>query len=777
MTRYAISQPVTQVEAPRLLTGKGCFTDDIELPRQAVAVFLRSPHAHADIKAIDSSAAAAMPGVVAVLTGEDYAADGLGQVTGISPARRRDGSAMFRPPRPALTRDRVRHVGQSVAMVIAESVNQAKDAAETIAVDYAALPAHLSTTTANRPETPALWAGCPDNEALFATRGDAAAVDAALARAAHVVRETFVVNRVAGNTMEPRAVVGDYDQGRDHYTIYACHQRPYIWRTMMTRHVFDIPENQMTLIAGDVGGSFGMKGGLYPEVPLVAWASRRVGRPVKWACERSEGLVSDDQARDMVVEAALGLDTDGRFLGFRLSSNNNVGAYVTMIGFISTRGITQAGGGVYATPAVYGEAAAVLTNTVPVSNYRAPGGTPGSYVLERIIDMAAGEIGLDAAEIRRRNLIPADAMPYTLATGAVYDCGEFEAVMDSCLEKADYAGAAGRKADATARGRLRGAGISTTVDPSAGPSPEAAELRFDPGGTVTVLVGSTAGGQSHATIYTQIVSDRLGLEAETIRVIEGDTDKLSWGTGTGGARTATIAGTAVYKAVDKVIEKGRRIAAHLLEAAEADIGFEDGVYSVSGTDHAIGFTDVARAAFMPNKLPPDIEIGLYETATWSPDVGNIPNSCHVCEVEIEPETGTVEIVRYTAVQDVGVELNPLLVRGQVHGGIAQGAGQALMENVVYDPASGQVLSGSFMDYCMPRADDFCGFDLASHPVPTTTNPLGVKGAGECGTVGGLAAVMNAVNDALAPLGIRNLAMPATPERVWRAIRDAGAKAA
>ena len=773
MTRYAISQPVTQVEAPRLLTGKGRFTDDLNLPRQAFAVFLRSPHAHADIQNIDKSAAEAMPGVLAVLTGADYDADGLGNVRGASPAKRRDGSPMYRPPRPALTRDRVRHVGQSLALVIAESINQAKDAAEAIEVTYAALPAHLSTATANEPKTPALWEDCPDNEAVFFESGDSGAVDEAMARAAHVVRDRFVVNRVAANAMEPRAVVGDYDVGRDHYTIYACHQRPYIWRTMMTKHVFDIPENKMTIIAGDVGGSFGMKGGLYPEVPLMGWASKRVGRPVKWVCERSEGLTCDDQARDMVVDAELGLDDDGKFLGIRFSSNNNIGAYLTMIGFISTRGITQAPCGVYATPAAYGKAVAVMTNTVPVSNYRAPGGTPGTYVLERIIDMAAAEMGLDAAEIRRHNLIPADAMPCKLPIGS-YDCGEFEAVMDKCLAKADYAGAPGRKQDADSRGLLRGIGLSSSVDPSAGPSPETAELRFDPGGTVMVLVGSTAGGQSHETIYTQIVSDRLGLEAETIRVIEGNTDMLSWGTGTGGARTATIAGTAVFKAVDKVIEKARRIAAHLLETAEADIEFDDGVFTVSGTDRSVSFIEVAQTAFMPGKLAKDIEIGLYETATWSPEASNIPNSCHVCEVEIDPETGIIEIVRYSAVHDVGVELNPLLVEGQVHGGIAQGVGQALMENIVYDPDSGQILTGSFMDYCMPRAEDFSNFDIGSHPVPTTTNPLGVKGAGECGTVGALAAMMNAVNDALAPFGIRNFAMPATPERVWRAISDARA---
>ena len=777
MTRYAISQPVTQVEAPRLLTGQGRYTDDVMLGHQAHAVFLRSPHAHADIVSIDTSAAEAMPGVLAVLTGADYAEDRLGEVTGISPAKRRDGSPMYRPPRPALTRDRVHHVGQSVAIVIAESVNKAKDAAERIDIEYAPLPINVSTVAANQPGAPVLREECPDNEALFAERGDSAAVDAAIAKAAHVVRDTFVVSRVAANAMEPRAVVAEYDKGRDHFTIYACQQRPYIWRTLMTKHIFDIAENQMRVIAGDVGGSFGMKGGLYPEVPLIAWCAKQVGRPVKWACERSEGHMADDQARDMVVNAELGLDSDGKFLAIRYSGNNNIGAYLSMIGFLSTGGIAGSMGGVYTTPVVHGQAAAVMTNTVPVSNYRAPGGAPGSYVLERIIDMAAREMGLEPTEIRRRNMIPADAMPYTLATGASYDCGEFEAVMDKCLDVSDYAGAAARRDKSAASGKLRGVGISTTVDPSAGPSPEMAELRFDPGGTATIVVGSTAGGQSHETIYTQIISDRLGIEAETIRVVEGDTDKLAWGTGTGAARTATIGGTVVFKAVEKVIEKGRRIAAHMMEAADADIEFDDGIYKVAGTDKTVPFTEVAKTAFQPGKLPPDIEIGLYENATWSPDRNNVPNSCHVCEVEIDPETGAIEIDRYTAVHDVGVELNPLLVEGQVHGGIAQAAGQAIMENMVYDPDSGQIISGSFLDYAMPRADDFCRYTVASHPVPTPGNPLGVKGAGECGTVGGLSAVMNAINDALEPLGVRNLAMPATPEKVWQAIQEAEANAA
>jgi len=771
MARYAINQSVTQVEAPRLLTGQGRFTDDVELPRQVHAIFLRSPHAHADIKRIDTREAAQMPGVLAILTAEDYQADGIGQIVGPSPAKRRDGKPTYRPPRPALIGDRVRHVGQAVAVVIADTIAEAKDAAERIVVDYAELPVHLDTATANKPGALSLWDDCPDNEPMFTEAGNAAAVEEAFNKAAHVVRGNFRVSRVAASTMEPRAVVATYDRGRDHIQIYACQQRPYLWRSLLADDLFHIPEHKISLIAGDVGGSYGMKGGLYAEVVLVAWAAKKLGRPVKWVCERSEALVCDDQARDMYVEDELALDADGKFLAMRRMSNNNIGAYVTWLGFNSTLGIAKNVVGTYTVPAVLGRAASVLTNTVPVSNYRAPGGAPGAYAMERIVDMAAHQLGIDPAELRRCNLVPKHAMPYRLPSGGAYDCGEFETVLDKALAQADYAGAKERQKTARASGKLYGIGVSSIVDPSAGPSPEAAEIRFDPGGTVTVLCGSTAGGQSHETIYTQIVSDRLGLDAETIRVVEGDTEKLSWGMGTGAARTATIGGSVVYLAVDKIIEKGKRIAAHMLEAAAADIEFKDGAYSVAGTDRSVNFKDVAKTAFQPNKLPPSIEIGLYETATWSPDVQNIPNAAHVCEVEIDPETGKVAMKRYTAVHDVGIELNPKLVQGQMRGGIAQAAGQALMEQVVYDD-NGQMLSGSFMDYAMPRAEDLCNFETGSHPVPTKTNPLGVKGAGECGTVGGLACVMNAINDALAPLGIAHLDMPCTPERVWRAINIA-----
>jgi carbon-monoxide dehydrogenase large subunit len=771
MARYSISQPVHQVEAERLLKGRGRYTDDVTIARQAYAVFLRSPHAHADIKRIDTRAAAQISGVLAVLTGEDWAADGLGNVPGGAPPKRRDGSPGYRPPRPGLTRDRVRHVGHMVAVVVAESVNLAKDAAELIEVDYEPLPVHLDAVTGSDPDTPLLWPECDKNESFLSQKGNAEATETALASAPHVVRDTFVVSRVTANTIEPRSVVAEYDEGCDHYTVYACQQRPFVWRTMMTKHIFKISESQMTVIAGDVGGSFGMKGGLYPEVPVVVWAAKKVGRPVKWTCERGEGHIADDQARDVVINGELGFDESGKFLGIRFRCKANIGAFLSMTGFGTANGAANALCGTYALPTAHGQSAAIMTNTVPMANYRGPSSVPGTFALERLVDMAARKLKLDPCEIRRRNFISPDAMPWITPTGQKYDCGEFEKVMDKCLRQADYAGAAMRRAKAEARGMLYGVGVSSSVDPSAGPAPECAELRFDPGGTVTVLAASTAGGQCHATIYTQIVSQALGMDVEKIRVVEGDTSRMAWGSGTGAARTATLSGTNVLKAAEKIREKGRRIAAHLLEVKLDTVNFEDGIYFAVGTNKSITFDEVAKTAFKPDKLPKDMEFGLYETSSWQPSQHNVPNTFHVCELEIDPETGTIEIVRYNSVHDVGVELNPLGVRDQVQGGIAQAVGQALMEQIVFNE-SGQVLTGSFMDYAMPRATDICRVNMGNHPVPTKTNPLGVKGAGECGTVGALAATMNAVNDALAPLGIKNFAMPATPHRVWQAIQVA-----
>ena len=771
MTRYSISQPVTQVEAPRLLKGEGRYTDDVKLPFECHAVFLRSPHAHAKIISIDTKAAKQQPGVIDVLTGDDCAEDQIGPVAGNAPPKRSDGSPGFRPVREPMAREHITHVGQLVAMVICESINQGKDAVELIEVEYETLPAITDPVANSQPEAPELYEGGKNNEAFTSQKGDAEATEAALAAAPHIVKETMPITRVAANTMEPRAVVASYDPGREHFTVYACQQRPFVWRNMMTKKMFNIDENQMTVIAGDVGGSFGMKGGLTPEVPLTAWAAKRVGRPVKWVCERSEGHISDDQARDVTITGELGFDDDGKFLAYRARANANVGAFLSMNGFGTPNGAASYLCSTYDMPTVHGHSTATFTNTVQMANYRGPSGTPGSYVLERLVDLAAKKLDLDPSEIRRRNYIPSSAMPCKLPNGETYDCGEFEVVMDKCLELAEYDKIAERRAEAEARGMLYGVGVSSSVDPSGSPAPEAAELRFDPGGTVTVMTASTAGGQSHATIYTQIVSETLGIDAEKVRVVEGDTSQHSFGSGTGAARTATICGSVVLLAAEKTREKAKKIAAHMLEAADDDIEFDNGEFKVAGTDRSVTLADIIDVAFEPKKVPPGMEFGLYETASWSPETTNIPNTYHVCEIEIDPDTGTSQLVRYAAVHDVGVELNPVLVDGQVIGGIAQGAGQALMEEMVYD-SDGQVVTGSFMDYCMPRASDFCDFKLDRHPVPTATNPLGVKGAGEGGTVGALAAVMNAINNALEPLGVHNLTMPATPQRVWKAIQEA-----
>lgn len=772
MLKYAIGQPVPRTEDPRLLRGHGRYVDDNNMINQAYAVMVRSPHAHAEIKSIDTTAALAMPGVITVLTGADYDADGMGYIGAGTPLKRRDGSPMLRPPRPAITKDRARHVGQIVAMVVADSVNAAKDAAEAVEVDYEPLPAHVDTAAATAPGTPAIWKECPDNECFFRELGNKDGAESAIKSAAHVFRQRFVINRIHANTMEPRGALAYFDPGENHYTIYTGVQRPYAWRTTLSKHVFKVPENKLRLITGDMGGSFGMKGSLYPEIPLVAWASKRIGRPVKWRCDRSEGFMADDHARDNVSDVELALDRDGKFLALRVKTSAALGAYVSLNGFGPPTNNLGGLAGVYTFQAIHVAVSGVFTNTTPLSPYRGAGRPEASYILERIIDIAARGLKIDPAELRRRNFIPPTAMPYKTALTFTYDCGEFETVFDKTLAKADYKGFAARRKQSEAAGKLRGIGLSYTIEAAAGPSTETAELRFDPSGTAIILAGSTPHGQGHETIYKQLVCEKLGLAPEDIRVIEGDTDKVSFGTGTGGSRTAAIGTSAVLQATDKVIEKARKIAAHLLEASEQDIALEDGKFTIAGTDRSIAFKAVASAAFAPEKLPAGMEPGLFELATFNATKANFPNGCHICEVEIAPETGEIELVRYSVIDDCGVELNPLLVKGQVHGGIVQGAGQALMENMVYEADGGQLLTGSFMDYTMPRASDFCAFDVSAHPVPTKTNPLGVKGVGESGTVGALAAVMNAVNDALAPLGITHLEMPTTAARIWQAIQEA-----
>jgi len=736
------------------------------------ACVLRSPHAHAEITRIDAAEARAMPGVLLVLTGNDAELLRLGLLRPHTPRKRRDGMPAFTSSQPFLARDRVRYLGDPVAFVVAETLEQAKDAAAAIVVEYDVLPAVPTTADAIAPNARAAWEGCPDNQAFTHVAGDKAAVAKSMIAAAHVIRHRMVINRLTANSIEPRGCIAEYADREARYTLRCTVQVPHMVRRIIATEVFGVAETRFRIVAENVGGGFGMKGGLYPEYVLAALAARLVGRPVQWIAERSEGLQSDEHCRDNITEAELGLDRDGRFLALSVRTFCNIGAYYTSdrnagpptnnIGVLA---------GTYVIPAIHVETTAVMTNTMMTGPYRGAGRPEAAYVVETMVDLASRRLGIDPAELRRRNMIPAGAMPHRTALIYTYDCGDFGKNLEDCLKLADYAGFAMRRRESQARGKLRGLGISSTVEASNAGLIEHAEIRFDPTGTVTVSVGTHDHGQGHATTFRQIISDRLGVTPDRIRFNFGDTDQIAIGTGTFGSRSTVSAGAAMLIAAEKIVAKGRRIAAHLMEAGEHDIEFKRGRFVVAGTDKAIDLMQVARAAFVPAKLPRDTEPGLFETGTFSGGERTYPNGCHISEIEVDAETGEVALVRYTAVDDLGHIINPLLVEGQLHGGIVQGVGQALMENVAYD-ASGQLLSGSFMDYAMPRADDLCTFTLGENEVPTKTNPLGVKGAGESGTVGALSSVMNAVNDALAQIGAPYVQMPATSEKVWRAMRAA-----
>jgi len=772
VAKFGIGQPVTRFEDQRLLRGRGRYHEDVNLPGQAHMVVVRSLHAHATLGGIDAAPARAAPGVLAVFTAADLG-DELGTMKMTLKRTRPDGSPMFAPPHRGLARERARYVGDPIALVIAETRAQAEDAAERVRVTYEPLPAVTSTVEAARPGSPAVWPECPDNVSNVYAAGDRAATDAALAGAARVVRRRYVISRVHAQYMEPRGAVGVWDPIDERYTLYADVQYPHRVRSALAGNILRVPEHRIRVVAGDVGGGFGTKGWQYPEHRLVLWAARKLGRPVKWVCERREAIPADEHARDNVTDAELALDADGRFLGLRVRTLANVGAYVSSDrNLLATFSNVATLVGVYTIAAAHVEVHSVLTNTNSTAPYRGAGRPEATYVIERLIDDAARELHADPVDLRRRNLIPAASMPYRTALGVTYDCGDFAASMDKALKLADVAGFPTRREAAAARGRRRGVAVVNAIERAAGPQPEFAEIRFAPSGGATLFMGTKNQGQGHETTFKQILHERLGLDPAAVRFVDGDTDQVAFGMGSMGSRSTVIGGTAVWRAADKIVAKGRRIAAKLLEAAEADIAFADGRFSVVGTDRAVGLTDVARAAFQPALLPKGMEPGLYETATFSPPSDTWPNGCHVCEVEVDPETGVVTLERYAVVDDVGTVINPLTLKGQIHGGVAQGVGQALMEQVVYDGESGQLLTGSFMDYAMPRASDFCDIAIESSPVPTQLNPLGAKGAGEAGTVGALPAVVNAVMDALAPLGVRELDMPASPERVWQAIRAA-----
>jgi carbon-monoxide dehydrogenase large subunit len=678
---------------------------------------------------------------------------------------------MYLPPRPAIAVGRVLHVGYPVAVVVADTLDLARDAAERVSVDYAPRPAVVSAEAAFAPGAPQLYDECPNNEAYFYQAGNKSAVEEAFARATHVVEQRLIINRVTANTLEPRGVTGEYDAGTGKYTLHCGFQRPWLFRNDIARTTLKIPEAELRLITGDIGGSYGLRGSIYPEIILMLWAARRAGRPVKWLATRNEAHVSDDDARDNIVDAALALDEDGKFLAVRIRSFGNLGAFVSFRGAMPPVVNIGTVCGVYTTPALHVEVSGMLTNTHCTSPYRGAGRPEASYMIERLIDIAADEMNIDPAELRRRNTIPPSAMPYKTPLTFTYDSGRFEENLDRTMKLADWKGFEARRKEAAKRGKLRGIGLSNTIEQAADPTIETAEIRFDPLGGMTFVSGSISHGQGHATIQTQILVDRLGVDPEKIKFIQGDTDALAFGMGTGGSRSTTMSGGAIVMVSEKIVAKGKKLAAHVLEAAESDIEFKDGRFTIAGTDRGLGIHDVAKAAFQLDKLPPGMEPGLYETATYRARSGNFPNGCHVCEVEIDPETGATEVVGYSVVDDVGTVINPLLVKGQIMGGIAQGMGQVLMEDKAYD-AAGQVLTGSFMDYAMPRAEHFCPVTIEDNPVPTPTNPLGVKGAGEAGTVGSLSAGVNAIVDAVSVLGIKHIDTPCTPYRVWRAIREA-----
>lgn len=775
MGKFGIGQGVRREEDPRLLTGRGYYVNDVNLPNQAYVHILRSPYAHAEIRSIDTTEAKAAPGVLAVFTGADVAADNLGVPGMPAKWKRPDGEPMKYRPQPPLATDRVRYVGDPVAMVIAETLNQARDAAELIDVDFDMLPSITDTAQTVAADAPRVWDDYPDNIAGLFQSGDADATEAALSGAAHVIKRRFVISRVFANYMEPRGAIGDYDPREDRYTLYADVQYPHRVRQLLAEKIFRIPEQNVRVVSRDVGGGFGTKGWQYAEHRLSLWAARKVGRPVKWSSERSEAIQGDEHGRDNVTDAELAFDAEGRIVGLRVKTIANIGAYLSAIrNLLSVFSNVGTLIGVYDVPAAHVAVTCVHSNTSPTAPYRGAGRPEATYVIERMLDEAARELGIDPAELRAKNMIAPEAMPVTTALGLTYDCGAFPENQARALEMADYAGFEARKSEARARGKLRGIGIANPIERAASPSPDFAEVRFSTDGTATVLMGTKSQGQGHETVYKQIVGERLGLDPSDIRVIDGDTDRVAFGIGTMGSRSTVIGGSALHNASGKIEAKARKIAAHQLEASEADIEFSDGVFRVAGTDREISLKDVAKASFLPAKLPKGMEPGLYETATFAPDQDTYPNGSHVCEVEIDPDTGTVALINYNVVDDVGVMINPTIVKGQIHGGIAQGVGQILMEQVAYDPESGQLLSGSFMDYAMPRADNFSDIAIASNEVPTARNPLGVKGAGEAGTVGAMPAVMNAIMNALAEVGVTSLDMPATPDRVWRAIRDARA---
>jgi aerobic carbon-monoxide dehydrogenase large subunit len=772
--KYAIGQPVSRDEDPRLLRGEGRYIDDISLPGQAYGVFLRSPVGHGEIKSLDISDAAKSPGVIGVVTAKDLEAAGIQPIAFASPLKNAKGEAPIAPARHALARDRVRHVGDAVALVVAETRLQALDAAEKIVLDIEALPAVPNIEAALAPGAAQIWPEAAGNIAFEWQGGDREGADRAFAAADHVTRLKLVNNRVVVASMETRGAIAAYDSDTQHFTLHSPSQGVFALRNGLAK-ILGIEPKALHVVTDDVGGSFGMKGSPSPELVTLLHAARSFARPVKWRDDRSEAFTTDHHGRDMLFDAELALDADGRFVAVRVKVKANMGAYMGSIGpLMGSVNILKNVSSLYRTPSVGVESTAVFTNTTFVGSYRGAGRPDGNYIMERLIDAAARETGRDPIELRRKNMLAPQDMPFKAASGLSYDSGDFERVMDACLEKADWAGFEARKAKSAAKGKLRGRGVASYLEVTAPPNKEMGGIRFEDDGTVSVITGTQDYGQGIRMGFRQLMANRLGVPWDKVTVILGDSDELIAGGGSGGSRSTQASGSALVAASDEVVKKGKQAAAHVLEAAVQDIEFEAGTFRISGTDRMIGLLDLAArlrgANDLPDGVPGDIDASLIHD---DPPSG-FPNGSHIVEVEIDPETGQVGIESYTAVNDFGTIINPLLVAGQAHGGIVQGIGQVLTENVVYDE-DGQLLTGSFMDYAMPRADDVSSIAFEAIEVPSKTNPLGVKGCGEAGTTGALPAVMNAVMDALAQAGVTEFDMPATPLRVWQAIRAAKSK--
>jgi len=779
-----IGASVRRKEDHRFLAGRGNYTDDINRPGQLYAVIRRADRPHAKLLSVDTTAAAAAPGVVAVYTGADMQADGVGGVPCGWQVHNKDGTPMAEPPHPVLATGKVRHVGDPVAVVIAASRQEAKNAAELLSIDYEDLPAIAAVRDAVAPGAPLVHDDAPGNVCFDWHIGDKAIVDAAFAQAAHVVELDLTNNRLVPNAMEPRAAIGDFDRSSGEFTLYTTSQNPHVIRLLMGAFVLHIPENKLRVVAPDVGGGFGSKIYHYAEEAIVTWAAGKLHRPVKWTCDRSEAFMSDAHGRDHYSKAAMAVDAQGKFLALRVSTLANMGAYLsTFAPAIPTYLSATLLAGVYTTPAIYAEVKAVFTHTVPVDAYRGAGRPESAYLLERLVDVIAHDTGLDRVAIRRLNFIPRDAFPYQTPVALNYDSGDYQATLKSALAAADWDGFPARRQAAAARGKLRGIGMSTYVE-ACGIAPsklvgqlgaraglyEVANIRVHPTGSVTVFTGTHSHGQGHETTFAQLVSDQLGVPVDLVDVVHGDTAKIPFGMGTYGSRSLAVGGSAMVKAMDKVIAKGKKIAAHLMEASVEDIEFKDGRFSVAGTDKSKALAEISLAAYVPHNYPiEELEPGLDETAFYDPKNFTFPGGCHICEVEIDADTGTTVVVNMVAVDDVGRVVNPMIVEGQVQGGLAQGIGQALMENAVYD-SEAQLVTGSFMDYQMPRAHDFPPMITATENTLCTHNPLGSKGVGETGAIGCPPAVINAVVDALRDYGVRHLDMPASPQKIWSIIQ-------